>query len=218
MRKLLLGLTVILVVLVLIKRKNMTWRQSILKTMYPVIMLKGKWFPDKKDIQINTKQVSPPVSFYSLKAIANNGDTIDFSRYAGKKVMIVNTASDCGFTAQYDELENLYQQYKDKLEIIAFPANDFKEQETGTDTAIAVFCKINYGISFPLMQKSQVIKGADQNSVFQWLTHAEKNGWCDQEPIWNFSKYLVNEQGMLVRFFAQTVSPKNPALIKAILP
>ncbi len=203
MRKLLIGLTVILVVLVLIKRKNMTWRQSILKTMYPVIMLKGKWFPDKKDIQVNTKLVSPPVSFYSLKAIANNGDTIDFSRYAGKKVMIVNTASDCGFTAQYDELEKLYQQNKDKLEIIAFPANDFK---------------INYGISFPLMQKSQVIKGTDQNPVFQWLTDATKNGWCDQEPVWNFSKYLVNEQGILVRFFAQTVSPKNPALIKAILP
>lgn len=218
MRKLLTGLVVILIVLVLIKRKNMTWRQSILKTMYPVIMLKGKWFPDKKDILINTKLVPPPVSFYSLKAIANNGDTIDFSSFAGKKVMIVNTASDCGFTAQYDELENLYQQYKDKLVIIAFPANDFKEQETGSDTAIAQFCKVNYGISFPLMQKSHVIKGPDQHPVFQWLTQASKNGWCDQEPVWNFSKYLVNEQGVLVRFFAQTVSPKNAEITKAILP
>ncbi|MDE3253097.1 MAG: glutathione peroxidase [Bacteroidota bacterium] len=196
----------------------MTWRQSILKTMYPVIMLKGKWFPDKRDILVNTKLVPPPVSFYSLKAIANNGDTLDFSRFAGKKVMIVNTASDCGFTAQYDELEKLYQQYKDKLEIIAFPANDFKEQEPGTDTAIAQFCKINYGISFPLMKKCHVIKGADQHPVFQWLTQVSQNGWCDEQPVWNFSKYLVNEQGILIRFFAQTVSPKNPEITKAIMP
>ncbi len=217
MRKLFIGLTGILIVLILIKRKDMTWRQSILKAMYPVIMLKGKWFPDKNDIQVNNRLIQPPVSFYSLKFVANNGDTIDFSQYAGKKVMIVNTASDCGFTAQYDELEKLYRENMERLVIIAFPANDFKEQEKRNDAAIAEFCKLNYGVSFPIMRKSHVVKGPEQNTVFQWLTDASRNGWCDQEPVWNFSKYLVNEKGMLTRFFAQSISPQSKEVKNSIL-
>ena len=207
MRKLFISLTVILIVLLLIKRKDMTWRQSILKTVYPLIMLKGKLFPGSKDVQVNTGKVSPPVSFYSLTAVGNKGDTIHFNQFKGKKVLIVNTASDCGFTGQYDELEKLYQQHKDQLVILAFPANDFKEQEKKDDAAIAEFCKINYGVTFPLMQKTHVVKGPEQHPVFQWLSQPAQNGWCRQQPMWNFSKYLINEDGVLTHFYSQHISP-----------
>jgi glutathione peroxidase len=207
MRKLFLFLTVVIIVLFLIKRKDMTWRQSILRSVYPLIMLKGKLFPGSKDVQLNTGKITPPVSFYSLTAISNKGDTVHFNQFRGKKVLIVNTASDCGFTAQYDELEKLYQQYKDQLVILAFPANDFKEQEKKDDAAIAEFCKINYGVTFPLMQKSHVIKGPEQHPVFQWLTQRMQNGWCTQQPMWNFSKYIINEEGVLMGFYSQTISP-----------
>ncbi len=207
MKKLFLITAVIIIGLLLIKRKDMTWRQSILKTIYPLIMLKGKLFPGSKDVQVNKAQTQPVNSFYTLKAVNNHGDTIDFSQFKGKKVMIINTASDCGFTGQYDELEKLHQQYKDKLVMLAFPANDFKEQEKNDDAAIAEFCKINYGITFMIMQKTHVIMGAEQNPVFQWLSHKEQNGWCGQAPVWNFSKYIINEEGVLTHFFSQMISP-----------
>lgn len=216
MRKLFIFLTVILLVLFLIKRKDMTWRQSILKSVYPLIMLKGKLFPGSKDVQVNTNKVAPPVSFYSLTAIGNKGDTIHFSQFKGKKILIVNTASDCGFTGQYDELEKLYQQYEGQLAILAFPANDFKEQEKKDDVAIAEFCKINYGVTFPLMQKSHVIKGPEQHPVFQWLSQPEQNGWCGQQPMWNFSKYILNEEGVLTHFYSQSISPLGKQVISAI--
>ncbi len=193
----------------------MTWRQSFLKTVYPLVMLKGKMFPDKKAIQVNTAKTQPVISFYTLRAIANNGEPIDFSAFKGKKVLIVNTASNCGYTAQYDELEKLHQQYKD-LVILGFPANDFKQQEKKDNAAIAEFCKVNFGITFPLMEKSHVVKGPEQNPVFAWLTNAKQNGWCDQQPVWNFSKYLINEDGVLTNFFSMTVSPLSTTVISAL--
>ncbi|MES2374609.1 MAG: glutathione peroxidase [Bacteroidota bacterium] len=215
MRKLLLILAVILVALFLIKRKNMTWRQSLLKVTYPLIMLKSKLFPHEKSIRINDRHVKPVSSFYDLKATANNGSPIDLNQFKGKKILIVNTASNCGYTGQYSELEELHQKYKG-LVILGFPANDFKEQEKGDDAAIAEFCKVNFGVTFQLMQKSRVIKGAEQNAVFDWLSHQEKNGWCNQQPVWNFSKYLVNEDGVLTHFFATTVSPLSEDVQNAI--
>ena len=216
MKKLLLIIAIIVIGLMLIKRKDMTWRQSVLKTLYPLIMLKGKLFPAKNDIQVNENHKQPVNSFYALRAVNNQGDTVDFARFKGKKVLIVNTASDCGFTAQYDDLEKLHKKYKDKLVMIAFPANDFKEQEKKDDAAIAAFCKINYGISFQLMQKSHVVKGAEQNPVFRWLSHAEQNGWCEQQPVWNFSKYLIDENGVLTHFFSQSVSPISKEVEKGL--
>lgn len=216
MKKIILFLSIILIALFIIKRKDMTWRQSILKSIYPLVMLKTKLFSEKKEVQINTKAIVPIQSFYDLNTIANNGTSFEFSIYRGKKILIVNTASDCGYTGQYDDLEKLNQQYKDKLVIIAFPANDFKGQEKKDDQAIAEFCKVNYGITFPLMQKSHVVKGAEQNEMFQWLSDAGKNGWCNQQPVWNFCKYLINENGVLTHFFAQTVSPLGEEVGKAI--
>jgi glutathione peroxidase len=146
----------------------MTVRQRFLRLIYPLWI----WFAGKKGI--NTKNLSgktsPPVSFYQLKDRLNNGEPFDFTQLKGKKVMLVNTASDCGYTGQYDDLQKLSEQYKDRLVVLGFPANDFKEQERGSDEEIAEFCKINFGVSFPLMKKSSVVKGADQNPVIRRRT------------------------------------------------
>lgn len=194
---------------------NMTFRQKILKAIYPVWM----WWTKAKGKNITSlanDTVQPPVSFYSLQSIQNNGAVFDFEKLRGKKVLLVNTASDCGYTHQYDDLQKLSQQFPDKLMVLGFPANDFKEQEKGTDEEIAEFCRLNYGVSFPMMQKSVVKKGKEQHPVFQWLTDSTKNGWCNKQPSWNFSKYIVNEEGMLTHYFGSSISPLSDAFIRAI--
>ncbi len=210
----LIGIFAIYVQIVNRNSKNMTYRQKVLKAVYPAWM----WFT--KLTGKNTKELSgakePPVSFYSNKAIAINGDTLDFTSLKGKKILLVNTASDCGYTNQYDDLQKLSEEYKDKLVVVGFPANDFKEQEKGTNDEIAKFCKANFGVTFPLMEKSSVIKSPQQNPVFQWLTDPEKNGWNRKAPTWNFSKYLVNEKGILTNYFDPSVSPLSEAVKKAI--
>jgi glutathione peroxidase len=192
----------------------MTIKQQLLKFFYPALMkLSGL----KKDrIKINDQKIPPAVSIYTLKVLKSNNEQLSLIDLKGKKILLVNTASDCGYTQQYEALEKLYEKVNDKLIILGFPANDFKEQETGTDEDIASFCKINYGVSFPLMKKSRVIKGADQNVVFNWLSDAEKNGWNNKAPIWNFSKYLVDEQGVLTHYFDPSISPLGAAMLTAI--
>lgn len=193
---------------------NMTYRQKVLKAIYPAFM----WFTrltGKNATELSGVK-EPPVSFYMQKATLNNGDTLDFASLKGKKVLLVNTASNCGYTNQYDDLQKLSEEYKDKLVVLGFPANDFKEQETGTDTAIAEFCRINFGVTFPLLQKSSVIKSPQQNPVFQWLTDSAKNGWNSKAPSWNFSKYLVDENGILTNYFDPSVSPASEAVKQAI--
>jgi glutathione peroxidase len=216
MKKLILLLVVLVVALLLVKQQNMTYRQSILKAIYPLIMLPGKLFGSAKAIQKNTANKLPALSIYDLELELNNGTKVRMDQYKGKKILLVNTASDCGYTGQYEALEQLHKQYGSKLVVIGFPANDFKDQEKKDDAAIAEFCKINYGVSFILAKKSSVIKGAEQNPLFAWLSHAEQNGWCNQQPVWNFSKYLVNETGVLTHFFAQTVSPLDAVLTDQI--
>jgi glutathione peroxidase len=194
--------------------KNMTYRQKVLKAVYPAIM----WF--SKLTGKNAKELSgnkpPVVSFYRLKATMNDDSVVDFATFKGKKVLLVNTASDCGYTDQYNDLQKLSELYKDKLVVLGFPANDFKEQEKGTDAAIAAFCKKNYGVTFLLAKKSVVIKSANQNPVYQWLTDSSKNGWCNKFPSWNFSKYLVNETGELINYFDPSISPLSAAVTDAI--
>lgn len=193
----------------------MTWRQSILKALYPLIMLKGKVF-GKSQVLYNSSGIQAPVSFYTLETVANDGSLIAFHSFIGKKVLLVNTASDCGYTAQYEELEQLHKQYGDKLVVLGFPANDFKQQEKSDDAAIAAFCKTNYGISFPLMKKSTVIKSSGQNNVFNWLSHSARNGWCNQAPVWNFCKYIIDENGKLLAFFPNTVSPLSKEVLAVL--
>ncbi|HAK11712.1 MAG TPA: glutathione peroxidase [Chitinophagaceae bacterium] len=198
------------------KRTDMTWRQSLMKTFYGLIMLPGKLFGSKTAVQLNTADQLPKSSVFALSTTGINGQTLNLSDYQGKYLLLVNTASDCGYTGQYAELETLYQQYKDKLVVIGFPANDFKEQEKGSNASIAAFCQKNYGVSFPLAAKASVVKGAAQQPIYQWLTNPAQNGWCSQAPVWNFSKYLIAPDGKLIGFFAQTVSPLDKQLIQHI--
>jgi len=224
-RKLIRVLTVLLIVVIAfwgyveivnLNSSNMTVRQKFLRAVYPVFTGFKRLFGKDTRVLSNNKHVLPPESFYDLAIRQNNGRELRFEELKGKKVLIVNTASDCGFTPQYNELEKLYETDKDKLVVIAFPANDFNHQEKGSDLEIAQFCRSNYGVTFPLATKGSVIKGKDQQPVFQWLTNRNKNGWNTQSPTWNFSKYLVNEQGILMDYFGPAVSPLSEAVKKAI--
>lgn len=162
-----------------------------------------------------TTQVSNGISFYDFKVVSLEGDTIDFSRYKGKKVLIVNTASRCGYTPQYAELQKLYEQYGDKVTVLGFPCNQFGGQEPGNNADIKEFCKKNYGVSFQMFEKADV-KGANKHPLFEWLTDKEKNGWNSQEPSWNFCKYLINEKGELVKFYSSGISPLGKEILGEI--
>ena len=185
----------------------MTARQAILKTLYPVFNFLNKIF--KNNMQTKNSGLPSKVSFYDLKMTQSNGEIFDFNNLQNKKVLLVNTASDCGFTSQYDGLQKLYEENKDKLVILAFPSNDFGQQEKGADHTIQQFCKINFGVTFPLMKKDTVIKTNLQNPVFNWLTDKNKNGWNDKAPSWNFCKYYVNENGNLTHVFEAAVEPTD---------
>lgn len=196
--------------------KSMTYRQKVLKAVYPALMWVNKITGGKSKVMSNNKPVTPPLSLYDLSVQLNNGDKLKLETLKGKKVLLVNTASDCGYTDQYEDLQKIYESNKDKLVVIGFPANDFKEQEKGSDDEIAAFCKKNYGISFPLAAKSSVVKGEQQNEIFKWLSDKKQNGWNEQQPTWNFSKYLVNENGVLTNYFDPAVSPGSDEIKNAI--
>ncbi len=161
---------------------------------------------------INNKP-SAKKTIHKFKVEALDGSTIDFSKFKGKKILVVNTASKCGFTPQYESLEKLYEQYKDKLVIVGFPANNFGQQEPGTNVEIQEFCKKNYGVTFPMAAKVSV-KGDDIAPIFTWLTHKEKNGVLDAEIKWNFSKFLLNEKGVLIAKFDSNVEPMSEEITK----
>lgn len=152
---------------------------------------------------------------YSFKVKDISGKEISLDQFQGKKILIVNTASACGYTPQYEGLEKLYEEQKDKLVIIAFPANNFGGQEPGTNEEISTFCKRNYGVSFPVMSKISV-KGEDMDPLFKWLT-SQTNPDFTGDINWNFEKFLIDEHGNLVHRFRSKVTPDNPALLEAIL-
>jgi glutathione peroxidase len=158
--------------------------------------------------QAQTKQ-----NIYQFKVEDLSGKVFDFASLKGKKILIVNTASKCGFTPQYEQLEALYKEYKDKnFVIIGFPANNFGSQEPGSNAEIATFCKQNYGVSFPMMSKISV-KGSDMNEVYQFLTQKTKNGVKDSEVKWNFQKYLIDEKGELVEVYLSGVKPNDAKIV-----
>ncbi|MCB0657341.1 MAG: glutathione peroxidase, partial [Saprospiraceae bacterium] len=138
--------------------------------------------------------------FHSLKMESIDGQEVDFSQYKGKKVLIVNTASECGYTPQYAQLEELHQQYGDQVVVLGFPCNDFGGQEPGSEADIAKFCTKNYGVTFQMFTKITV-KGPDKPALYDWLETKDKNGWNDQIPSWNFCKYLVDEEGKLIKYW-----------------
>ncbi|MBA3704960.1 MAG: glutathione peroxidase [Bacteroidetes bacterium] len=157
--------------------------------------------------------IQAQTSFYDLKAKAIDGKNFNFTDLKGKKVIIVNTASECGYTGQYEDLEKLYKTYKDKnLVIIGFPANNFGHQEPGSNEEIKEFCTKNYGVSFPMMQKVSV-KGDDMDPVYKWLTEKVLNGKMDSSVKWNFFKYLIDEKGNLVDALGSKDKPMDDKIV-----
>jgi glutathione peroxidase len=152
-------------------------------------------------------------TIYDFKVPSLEGSTIDFSKFKGKKVLIVNTASECGYTPQYADLQKLHEAYKSKLVIVGFPANNFGGQEPGSNTEIKEFCKKNYGVTF-LMAEKVSVKGADIHPLFKWLTNKSENGVMDAEIKWNFTKFLLDEKGKLIGVFPSKVNPNSEEITK----
>jgi len=152
-------------------------------------------------------------TIYQFKVTDLYGKEFDFSTLKGKKLLIVNTASECGLTPQYKDLEAIYSKYKDKnFVIIGFPANNFGSQEPGSNVQIAKFCQMNYGVTFPMMSKISV-KGKDIHEVYQFLTQKDKNGLQDSQVEWNFQKYLINEEGELIKVLSPRVLPTDSEIV-----
>jgi glutathione peroxidase len=154
-------------------------------------------------------------NFYDLKAITIDGQEISFEQFKGKKVLIVNVASKCGYTYQYEGLQKLHELYGSKVSILGFPANDFLFQERGSNEEIAEFCESNFGVTFQMFEKITT-KGKKQSPVYHWLSNKELNGWNDQKPSWNFCKYLIDEDGKLVAFFDSKVKPLSEEIVSLI--
>lgn len=155
-------------------------------------------------------------SFYDFKLKSLDGkETIDFSKYKGKKVVVLNTASKCGYTPQYADWQEFHKQHGDKVVVLGVPANNFGGQEPGTSSEIATFCQKNYGVTFQMLEKISVV-GDDQHPLYQWLSKKDLNGWNDEAPKWNFCKYVINENGEVTNFFASKVKPTAPEFLKAV--
>ncbi len=154
-------------------------------------------------------------SFFQFTVNSLDGKPVALEQFRGKKIIVLNVASKCGYTPQYADWEKYYEANKDKVVILGFPCNDFLSQEPGSAEEIAEFCQKNYGVSFPMFEKVHV-KGGEKAPVYQWLTDPAQNGWNSQEPSWNFCKYLINEKGELTHFFASKVKPDSPDFQAAI--
>lgn len=154
-------------------------------------------------------------SFYDFKMKDINGKEVAFSEFKGKKLLLVNVASKCGYTKQYAQLQELYAEHGDKILILGFPANNFGGQEPGSNEEIKEFCSTEYGVTFPMFEKISVA-GFDKHPLYRWLSNASKNGWNNEEPNWNFCKYFVNEKGELVKFFPSAVTPLDEQILQLI--
>ena len=163
----------------------------------------------------STMQAQKTSSVHDFKVTSLDGGTIDFSDFKGKKILIVNTASRCGFTRQYKDLEELHDKYKDKLVIVGFPANNFGGQEPGSNEEIREFCTKNYGVSFPMAAKVSV-KGKDIHPLFSWLTNKSQNGVMDAEIRWNFGKFLIDENGKPIAYFGSGTNPMSDDILSRL--
>ena len=160
-----------------------------------------------------SSQAQQAKSIHSFKVKALDGKTIDFSKFKGKKILIVNTASECGFTPQYEGLQKLYETYKDQLVIVGFPANNFGGQEPGSNQEIGAFCEKNFGVTFPMAAKVSV-KGEDTAPIFKFLTEKDLNGVKNTTILWNFTKFLIDEDGNLIDSFISTTKPTSESITK----
>lgn len=160
-------------------------------------------------------QAKSTTSVYDITYSSIDGKEMNLQQYKGKKILLVNVASKCGFTPQYADLEKLYETHKDKLVIVGFPANDFLKQEPGTNSEIAQFCSLNYGVTFPMAAKISVV-GDNKHPLYRWLTDKKLNGWNDQEPQWNFFKYLIDEKGELIHVFPSNTKPMDEEVLNSL--
>jgi len=187
--------------------------------LYAVLSLFGCKQVRSKPENINMSDKSTLYQFLeanpNAKVKSIDGTEYDYSQLKGKKVLIVNTASECGYTPQYDDLEKLYQAYKDKLIILGFPANNFGGQEPGTNEEIKEFCKSKYNVTYPMFEKISVL-GDDMAPIYKWLTSKDLNGWNDQQPKWNFNKYLLDEEGNLVKYYSSAVKPMSDEIVSML--
>ena len=153
------------------------------------------------------------LSFYDYKANDINGNAVSMDQYKGKKILVVNVASKCGYTPQYVGLQKLHEIYGDSLEVLGFPSNEFLWQEPGTSIEIKNFCVRNYGVTFQMFEKIHV-KGTEQHPLYNWLSDSKLNGWNDDAPSWNFCKYLIDEEGMLLEFYKSKIEPTDTLITR----
>lgn len=170
---------------------------------------------EKQNTNSNIANRTMEKSIYDFKLKDIDGNEVDFEQYRGQKLLLVNVASKCGYTPQYADLQELHEKYGEQVTIIGFPANNFGDQEPGTNEEIKQFCSESFGVTFPMMDKVSV-KGADKHPLFRWLSDKDLNGWNDKEPSWNFCKYFINEKGELVKFFPSSVKPTDDEIISLI--
>jgi glutathione peroxidase len=195
------------------KKFNMKKLFSLLLSIFSLMSCGSQSARQRPEGAGTTKAAAP---FFDFKMPAlESGEMVDFSQYKGKKIVLLNVASKCGFTPQYADWEAFYKQNNDKVVVLGFPANNFMGQEPGTSEEIASFCSKNYGVTFPMFQKISV-KGDDMAPLYRWLSQKELNGWNSDAPSWNFCKYVVNENGELMGFFPSSVKPDDAAFKKAV--
>ena len=154
--------------------------------------------------------------FYDYEAQAIDGLAISMEKYRGKKILIVNVASKCGYTQQYKNLQKIHEIYGENLAVLGFPSNDFLWQEPGTNAEIQKFCRTNYGVTFQMFEKIHV-KGKNQHPIYKWLSDSNLNGWNDHAPSWNFCKYLIDEKGMLLKYFSMRTAPTDTVITNYLI-
>ena len=186
-------------------------RLFLLKVFYKIRMLVSSKTPLTGAFFLNNNAIQPKTSFFNVM----HEQGINTEKYKGKKLLIINLASRCGYTPQYEELESLNKTYGDKVTILGFPSNEFGNQEPGSDSEIKEFCKINFGVTFELFPKG-LVKGEGAQPIYNWLSKPSENGWNNKSPKWNFYKYLVSETGTLEGVFASSISPLSKILLDKI--
>ena len=190
----------------------MTLRKAEFLFLIPIL---STFFFGYQFIQHKSKPTAA-MSFYDFSMNAIDGTEISMESFKGKHVLLVNVASKCGYTPQYEDLQLLHEKHGDKVAILGFPANNFGGQEPGSNQQIESFCQKNYGVSFQMFEKISVV-GSDQHPLYKWLSTKDENGWNDKAPSWNFCKYLIGPEGELINFFPSSVSPFDDQILNEVL-
>jgi glutathione peroxidase len=191
---------------------------ALLKSIFIMItsLISGLFADNSEIANRPANALDTPQSLYDFKVKSLVGNkTVDLSQYKGKKVVILNVASKCGYTKQYADWEKFNKEHGDKVVVLGFPSNNFGGQEPGTSEEIATFCSATYGVTFPMFEKVEV-KGEAKAPIYKWLTTKDLNGWNDKEPSWNFCKYVVDEKGKLTNFFASKTLPTDAEFLTAV--